>query len=120
VAINAALEVDLTGQVNAETIGGAYVGAVGGQVDFVRAAMASPGGRSIIALPSTARGGEASRIVPRLKDGIVTTSRADADLVVTEHGIADLRGATVRERTDRLLAIADPRHRDRLTTAVRP
>ena len=115
VAINAALEVDLTGQVNAETIGGRYVGAVGGQVDFVRAAMASPGGRSIIALPSTARGGETSRIVPRLEDGIVTTSRADADLVVTEHGIADLRGATLSERTRRLLAVADPRHRDRLS-----
>jgi acyl-CoA hydrolase len=118
IAINAALEVDLTGQVNAETIGGNYVGAVGGQVDFVRAAMASPGGRSIIALPSTARRGATSRLVPRLADGIVTTSRADADLVITEHGIADLRGATIAERTRRLLAIADPSHRDALAAQV--
>jgi acetyl-CoA hydrolase len=118
IATNAALQVDLTGQVNAETLGGRHVGAVGGQVDFVRAAMLSPGGRSIIALPSTARGGEVSRIVPRLEDGIVTTSRADADLVVTEHGIADLRGRTVRERARLLTAVADPRHRDDLARYV--
>ncbi|HEY1688866.1 MAG TPA: acetyl-CoA hydrolase/transferase C-terminal domain-containing protein [Solirubrobacteraceae bacterium] len=113
IATNAALQVDLTGQVNAETIAGRHVGAVGGQVDFVRGAMASPGGRSIIALPSTARHGS-SRIVPRLDDGVITTSRADADTVVTEHGIAELRGITVRERARRLIAVADPRHREKL------
>jgi acyl-CoA hydrolase len=118
VAVNAALEVDLTGQVNAEVLGGHHVGAVGGQVDFVRAAMASPGGRSIIALPSTTRGGKASRIVFRLGDGVVTTSRADADLVVTEHGIADLRGMTVHERARRLIAIADPAHQEQLARCV--
>jgi acyl-CoA hydrolase len=118
VAVNSALEVDLTGQVNAETLAGRHVGAVGGQVDFVRAAMASPGGRSIIALVSTARDGKTSRIVPRLHDGIVTTPRADADVVVTEHGIAELRGKTVSERARRLIAIADPRHRDQLTAYV--
>lgn len=118
IAVNAALEVDLTGQVNAEVLGGRHVGAVGGQVDFVRAAMASPEGRSIIALPSATRGGDTSRIVPRLEDGVVTTSRADADVVVTEHGVADLRGRTVRERARRLIAIADPRHREQLADCV--
>lgn len=118
IAFNTALQVDLTGQVNAETVAGRHVGAVGGQVDFVRGAMASPGGRSIIALPSTARGGDISRIVPHLEDGVVTTSRADADTVVTEHGIAELRGMPVRARARRLIAIADPRHRPGLEKQV--
>lgn len=118
VSVNAALQVDLSGQVNAEMLAGHHVGAVGGQVDFVRAAMASPGGRAIVALPSTARGGAISRIVARLDDGVVTTSRADADTVVTEHGIAELRGMTVRERARRLIAIADPRHREALVAAA--
>lgn len=118
-AINGALEVDLTGQVNAETLGGRHVGAVGGQVDFVRAAMASPGGRSIIALPATAAGGKASRIVPRLADGVVTTARSDADLVVTEHGVAELRGCPLHERARRLIAIAAPEFRDELTERAR-
>lgn len=113
VAINSAIEIDLTGQTNAETVGGSHVGAVGGQVDFVRAAMLS--GRSIIALPSTARRGQVSRIVPRLADGVVTTPRSDADFVVTEHGVADLRGAPLRERAFKLIAIADPAYRDWLT-----
>ncbi|WP_267128223.1 acetyl-CoA hydrolase/transferase C-terminal domain-containing protein [Baekduia soli] len=117
-AVNAALEVDLTGQVNAETVAGRHVGAVGGQVDFVRAAMASPGGRAVITLPSTARGGTISRIVPRLGDGVVTTSRADADVVVTEHGVADLRGMALSERARRLTAIADPAHREGLERHV--
>lgn len=118
-AINSALEVDLTGQVNAETVGGYHVGAVGGHVDFSRAAMLSPGGRSIVALPSTARRATVSRIVTRLSDGVITTPRSDADLVVTEHGIADLRGVPVRERAKRLIAIADPRFRDQLMSDVR-
>ena len=118
IAINSAVEVDVTGQVNAETLAGCHIGAVGGQVDFVRAAMASPGGRSIIALPSTARRGEVTRIVPKLADAVVTTPRSDADLVVTEHGVADLRGLPLRERARRLIAIADPRFRADLEAAV--
>jgi acyl-CoA hydrolase len=118
-AINSAVEVDVTGQVNAETLEGRHIGAVGGQVDFVRAALASPGGRSIIVLPSTARGGRVSRIVPRLADAVVTTPRSDADLVVTEHGVADLRGVPLRERARRLIEIADPRFRDELESQVR-
>ena len=115
VAVNSAIEVDLTGQVNAETVGGVHVGAVGGQVDFVRAAMASTGGRSIIALPSTAARGTRSRIVARLADAVVTTPRSDADVVVTEHGIADLRGASLPERAQRLIAVADPAARLQLS-----
>jgi acyl-CoA hydrolase len=117
-AINSAVEVDLTGQINGESAAGRYVGLVGGQGAFARAALMSPRGRSIVALPSTARGGTVSRIVARLGDGIVSTARADADLVVTEHGVADLRGATLAERARRLAAIADPRHRDALSAAV--
>ncbi len=107
VAINSAIEVDLTGQVNAELAGGRYVGAIGGSGNFLRGAAASNGGLGIIALPSTARG--RSRIVRSLS-GPVTTPRADIGLVVTEHGVADLRGASLSEREDRLLAIADPAH----------
>jgi acyl-CoA hydrolase len=118
-AINSALEVDLTGQVNAETVGGHHVGAVGGHVDFSRAAMLSPGGRSIVALSSTARRATVTRIVARLSDGVVTTPRSDADLVVTEHGIADLRGVPVRERAKRLIEVADPRFREELMSDVR-
>jgi acyl-CoA hydrolase len=118
IAVNGAVEVDLTGQVDAETLRGVHIGAVAGQVDFVRAAMASSGGRSIIALRSTARGGEVTRIVSRLADGVVTTPRSDADVVITEHGIAHLRGVSVPERARRLIAIADPRFREALTAEV--
>ena len=110
-AINAAIEVDLTGQINIETIRGRYVGAVGGAVDFMRGAVASPGGRAITVLPSTA--GSASRIVTRLS-GPASISRSDAGLIVTEHGVADLRGQPLAERRRRMLAIADPAHRDLL------
>lgn len=89
VAINSAVEVDLTGQVNAEAIAGAYVGAAGGLVDFTRAAAHSPGGRSISALPATAQGGSTSRIVATLS-GPVTVPRSDADVIVTEFGVAEL------------------------------
>lgn len=112
-AINGALEVDLTGQVNAESVARRHVGAVGGQVDFVRAAMAAPRGRAIIALRSTTSNG-ASRIVARLADGVVTTARSDADVVVTEHGVAELRGQPLQERARRLIAIADPAVREQL------
>lgn len=113
VAINSAIEVDLTGQVNAEVADGYYVGGVGGQGDFVRAALHSPMGRSIIALPATAKEGKVSRIVSRLS-GSVTTSRSDADVVVTEWGAAELRGQTLKERARRMIAIAPPFAREKL------
>jgi acetyl-CoA hydrolase len=98
VAINSAVEVDLTGQVNGEVAGGSYVGAVGGALDFIRAANNSPGGVSLMLLP-------AARIVEKLS-GPVSTPRSEAGVIVTERGIADLRGCSLRERTRRLLAIA--------------
>ncbi|MBW7931979.1 MAG: acetyl-CoA hydrolase/transferase family protein, partial [Gammaproteobacteria bacterium] len=96
VSINSALEVDLTGQINAEAIGSAHISAIGGQVDYVRAAALSEGGVSIVALPASGKGGN-SRIVSRLS-GPVTTARSDADVVATEHGVAHLRGRSLRER----------------------
>ncbi len=117
IAINSALEVDLTGQVNAETARGRHIGLVGGQMDFVRAANRASEGRSVIALPSTSRDRRHSRIVARLADGIVTTPRAEADCVVTEHGIAELRGRSLAERARALIAIADPAFRNELMRA---
>lgn len=116
IAINSAIEVDLTGQVNAEEANGVYVGALGGQLDFVRGANASPGGRAIIALPATARDGTVSRIVPSLTT--VTCPRGDVDAIVTEFGTAELRGRSLNERRRRMIAIAAPQFRDRLA-AVR-
>lgn len=113
-SINFAVEVDVTGQVNSELAGGRYLGAVGGQVDFVRGARLSPGGRSIIALPSTTPDGATSRIVASLAGRPVTTPRSDVDVVVTEHGVADLRGASMSQRLERLAAIAHPAFRDAL------
>ena len=104
VTINSAVEVDLTGQVNAEQSGAQYVGGTGGQVEFVRAGGRSRGGHSIIALPATAKGGKVSRITPLLS-GPVTTARSDVDVVVTEFGAAELKGRTIAERTRRLIAI---------------
>lgn len=117
VSVNSALEVDLSGQVNTEMAGAAYVGSTGGLLDFARAARVSPGGRSIIALPSTARKGTVSRIVPRLSN--VTLPKSDADMVVTEHGHADLRNVSLKERARRLIAIAAPEFREDLARAVR-
>ena len=117
IAINGALEVDLTGQVNAETARGRHIGLVGGQMDFIRAANRAAQGRSIIALQSTDRERTRSRIVAMLSDGIVTTPRAEADLVVTEHGIAELRGRTLAERARALIAVADPAFRAELEQA---
>jgi len=111
VSINSAIEVDLSGQVNAEVAAGVYVGAIGGALDFARGAQRSPGGLAITALPSTA--GSHSRIVARLS-GPVTVPRSDVGVVVTEHGIADLRGLSLDARRRRLLAIADPQHREAL------
>ncbi len=117
VTINSALEVDLTGQVNAEQSGSVYVGGTGGQVDFVRAGARSPGGRSIIALSATAKGGTLSKIVPTLS-GPVTTSRSEVDVIVTEYGAAELKGQTLAERTRRLIAIAHPDFREELDRAA--
>jgi len=117
VALNSAVEVDLTGQVNAELAAGSYVGAVGGAADFLRGAARSRGGLPIVALPSMAGRHSHSRIVAQLA-GPVSTSRADAGLIVTEHGIADLRGQPVAERIRRMIAIADPRFRETLERDV--
>lgn len=107
-AINSAIEVDLTGQLNTEMMRGRYVGAVGGAADFMRGAASSKGGLAITVLPSTA--GSASRIVARLS-GPASVARSDAGVIVTEHGVADLRGLTLAQRRERMLAIADPGHR---------
>lgn len=113
VGINSAIEVDLTGQVNAEIAGGVQVGLVGGQGDFVRGAQMAAGGRAIIAMPATAREGKVSKIVPRL-DGVVTTARSDADVIVTEFGAAELRGQPIDERIRRMIAISHPNFRESL------
>ncbi len=117
VAVNSVLEVDLFGQANADTLHGRPVSGHGGMLDFVRGAAASPGGRSILALPSMSSDGE-SRIRPTLSAGTpVSVPRADADMVVTEHGVAALRGASVAQRAARLIAIAAPQHRESLARA---
>jgi acyl-CoA hydrolase len=110
VSINSALEVDVTGQVTAESLNGSQVAGIGGQFDFVLGASLAPGGISIIALPSTGRGGAVSRIVARLTPGAaVTTPRYLADWVVTEHGAVRLRGLSERQRTTALMSVAHPR-----------
>lgn len=119
VAINSALSVDITGQVNSDSIGPRIYSGFGGQVDFIRGAAASDGGVPIIALPSTARGGTVSRIVPTLAEGAgVVTSRADVHWVVTEHGAVNLYGCALRERADRLISVADPGFRGELRAAT--
>jgi 4-hydroxybutyrate CoA-transferase len=115
VSINSAIQVDLMGQVNAEIIGGNQFSGIGGQVDFVRGASRSPGGKSIIALPSTAASGKVSRIRRELDAGAaVSTSRNDVHYIVTEYGVADLRGKTIRQRAAALIAISHPDFRDGL------
>jgi len=119
VAINSAIEVDLTGQVCADSIGPRFYSGVGGQVDFVRGAARSRGGMPIIALPATAKDGTISRIVPTLKPGAgVTTSRNDVHYVATEFGVADLYGRTIRERARALIEIAHPKFRAELADAA--
>ena len=114
VAVNSAIEVDLTGQVCGDTIGTVQYSGVGGQMDFMRGASLSEGGRPIIALPSTTSGGR-SRIEAVLQPGAsVTTTRSHVHFVVTEHGIADLHGRSLRERARRLIDVAHPDHRERL------
>lgn len=120
VAINSAIEVDLTGQVCSDSIGSYIYSGFGGQVDFIRGAARSAGGRPIIALPSSAKKGTMSRIVPFLKEGAgVVTSRADVHYVVTEHGVANLFGKNLRERAEALIAIADPAFQDELEKAAK-
>jgi acyl-CoA hydrolase len=114
VAINSAIEVDLTGQVCADSIGARMYSGVGGQMDFIRGAALSEGGKAIIALPSTTKKGE-SRIVPFLKQGAgVVTTRSHSQYIITEYGIADLYGKTLKQRAESLVNIAHPDHRERI------
>ncbi|MDZ7260753.1 MAG: 4-hydroxybutyrate CoA-transferase [candidate division KSB1 bacterium] len=116
VAVNSAIEVDLTGQVCSDSIGYAIYSGFGGQVDFIRGAARSKGGKPIIALPATAKGGTLSRIVPHLKEGAgVVTSRGDVHYVVTEFGVAYLHGKSLRERAQELINVAHPKFREELT-----
>ncbi len=120
VAINSAIEIDITGQVCSDSIGTRIYSGFGGQVDFIRGAAHSKGGKPIIALGSTAQGGKISRIVPTLKVGAgVVTSRADVHYVITEHGVADLHGKTLRERALALIQIAHPDFRETLEREAR-
>lgn len=120
VSINSAIEIDLTGQVCAESIGQSIYSGFGGQLDFVRGASASKGGKAIIALPSTAKNGTMSRITPFLKHGAgVVTTRADVRYVVTEFGVASLYGKSLRKRAEELLAIAHPAFHDTLEDEIR-
>jgi acyl-CoA hydrolase len=115
VAINSALEIDLTGQVCADSIGHTIFSGIGGQMDFIRGAALSRGGKAIIALPSTAAKGKVSRIVSALKPGAgVVTTRGHVHWVATEHGAVDLHGLTLRERGEALISIAHPEFRAEL------
>ena len=114
-SINTGMEIDLLGQINSEVVDGHQYSGVGGQLDHVRGAQLSEGGKSIIAIKSTAKGGTISKIVPYLEPGaVVTVGRYDVQYVVTEYGIADLKYKTVRERAEALIAIAHPKFRDEL------
>ena len=115
VCVNSALEVDLLGQVNTETAGGRYVGAIGGSVDFLRAAARSPGGRSIVALPAATNRGR-PRIVDRVER--VSALGADVDVIASEHGVAELRGQSAAERARRIIEIAAPEQRETLRAAA--
>ncbi|TVR98470.1 MAG: hypothetical protein EA406_06940 [Rhodospirillales bacterium] len=118
VAINTVIEVDLLGQANAEMVAGRQISSAGGLTDFMRGARMSPGGFSVIALEAAAKGGTVSRIVPALAEGTaVSAARGDVAYVLTEHGTADLRHASVDRRAEALIAIAAPQFRDDLTRA---
>ena len=120
ISINSALAVDLTGQVAADTLSGKFFSGIGGQVDFVRGAARSRGGKSIIAFASTAKNGTLSRITPALEAGTgVVTSRGDVRYIVTEYGVADLWGKSIRERANALIGIAHPDFRQELTNQAR-
>ncbi|SHJ51727.1 4-hydroxybutyrate CoA-transferase [Dethiosulfatibacter aminovorans DSM 17477] len=119
ISINSCVQIDLMGQINSETIGPKQFSGVGGQVDFVRGASMCPDGKSIIAIPSTAKGGKVSRIVPTLDEGsAVTTSRNDVNYVVTEYGVADLRGKTLAQRAEALINISHPDFREDLKKSI--
>jgi 4-hydroxybutyrate CoA-transferase len=119
VAINSAIQVDLTGQVCADSIGPLIYSGVGGQVDFIRGAARSRGGLPIIAFLSTAKNGSVGRIVPMLYEGSgVVTTRNEVHYVVTEYGVALLYGKSVRERARELINIAHPKFRDELTSSA--
>ena len=119
VAVNGAIQVDLTGQICADSIGKRIYSGFGGQLDFLRGAALSRGGLPITALPATAKDGQISRIVPYLDEGAgVVTTRADAHVVVTENGLAWMYGRTVRERARALIEIADPRFQEDLLSAA--
>ncbi|OPY53163.1 MAG: hypothetical protein A4E49_01599 [Methanosaeta sp. PtaU1.Bin112] len=119
-AINSAMEVDLTGQATAESLGGTFYSGIGGQADFMRGAVLSPGGKTILALPSTALNGSVSRIVPTLQEGAgATLNRGDVRYVVTEYGIAYLHGKNIRERAMDLISIAHPKFRPWLMETAR-
>ena len=114
IAINSAIEVDVTGQVCADSIGPRMYSGVGGQMDFIRGASLSEGGKAIIALPSTTKRGE-SRIVPFLKQGAgVVSTRSHVQYIITEYGIAELEGRSIRERSRALAMIGHPQFRDEL------
>ncbi len=120
VAINSAIQVDLTGQICSDSIGDSVYSGFGGQVDFVRGASRAKGGKAVIALLSTAKSGEISRIVPYLDEGAgVVTSRADVHFVATEYGVADLHGRSMRERSRALIGIAHPKFREELEAGAR-
>jgi 4-hydroxybutyrate CoA-transferase len=120
VAINSAIEIDLTGQVCADSIGPRMYSGVGGQMDFIRGAALADDGRAIIALPSTAAGNTVSRIVPFLSQGAgVVTTRAHVETIITEWGVAEMHGRSIPERARQLIAIADPRFRDALRDEAR-
>ena len=120
VSVNAALEVDFFGQVSAESLGTRHISGSGGQVDYVRGAVMSKGGKSFIAFPSTAANGTVSKITPTLKAGsIVTTGKNEVDHIVTEYGIAKLRGQPLSKRVKALISIAHPKFRDELTFAAK-
>ena len=115
VSINSCLQVDLMGQVSSESIGLTQFSGVGGQVDYVRGASMAKGGKSIIAMPSTASKGKISRIVPFIDKGsAITTSRNDVNYIVTEYGVANLKGKTLRERAKTLINISHPDFREEL------
>jgi itaconate CoA-transferase len=119
ISINSILEVDLTGQCNAESLDGEQYSGTGGQVDFVRGAFSARGGKSFLAFYATAQNGQVSRIVPRLEPGaVVTTSRMDVEYLVTEYGITNLKGQSVRERALSIIDLAHPRFRDDLLRAA--
>jgi acyl-CoA hydrolase len=120
IAINSAIEIDLTGQICADSFGDRIHSGIGGQMDFVQGAVRSPGGKPIMALKSTAKGGKVSRIVPRLRPGAgVVTTRGHVQWVVTEHGAVNLHGRSIRDRARLLTEVAHPNFRDWLADAAR-